>query len=123
MFVHNKCYRWMTGDSIENHLKNCHNYRHRCTRVEYPGEGVPEVFAKIPGGGVEAFRENFQGGPPILGLPVPLPPSPPVCTYNYRGHLLQISPDNRLSEMIAKYMMDLYQSYFIYTGQCCKYKT
>jgi len=23
---------------------------HRCTRVENPGEGVPDVFAKIPRG-------------------------------------------------------------------------
>ncbi len=57
----------MSGDAIENHLKNCHNYRHRCTRVENPGEGVPEVFAKIPRG-VGAFRENFQGGPLFRGL-------------------------------------------------------
>ncbi len=36
---------------------------HRCTRVENPGEGVRDVFAKIPrGGGVKGFRKNCQGG-------------------------------------------------------------
>jgi hypothetical protein len=40
---------------------------HRCTRVINPGEGVPEVFAKIPRG-VKAFRKNYQWGPPILGF-------------------------------------------------------
>ena len=54
-------------------------------RVENPGEGLPEVFAKIPRG-VKAFRKNFGfywqcfgiclGG--VLYLPVPLPP---VCIY------------------------------------------
>ncbi len=39
----------------------------RCTRVEQPGEGVPEVFAKIPRG-VQGFQEKLPGGPPILGF-------------------------------------------------------
>ncbi len=38
---------------------------HRCTRVENPGEGVRDVFAKIPGGG-QGFQEKLPGGPPIL---------------------------------------------------------
>ncbi len=35
---------------------------HRCTRVENPGEGVRDVFAQIPRGGVKGFRKNCQGG-------------------------------------------------------------
>jgi hypothetical protein len=31
---------------FENHCTGLSN--HRCTRVENPGEGVPDVFAKIP---------------------------------------------------------------------------
>jgi hypothetical protein len=34
---------------------------HRCTRVENPGEGVRDVFAKIPRGG-QGFREKLPGG-------------------------------------------------------------
>jgi hypothetical protein len=40
---------------------------HRCTRVEHPGEGVPEVVAKIPRGGGESrlspvcIYERFVG--------------------------------------------------------------
>jgi hypothetical protein len=37
------------------------HYSHRCTRVENPGEGVRDVFAKIPRG-VISFRENCRGG-------------------------------------------------------------
>jgi hypothetical protein len=40
---------------------------HRCTQVENPGEGVPDVFAKILRG-VKAFRKNCLGGPPISGF-------------------------------------------------------
>jgi hypothetical protein len=45
-------------------------HKHRCTRVENPGEGVPDVLAKIPRGvkGVKAFRKNCLGGPSILGF-------------------------------------------------------
>jgi hypothetical protein len=34
---------------------------HKCTRVENPGEGVPEFFAKIPKGG-QVFQEKMPGG-------------------------------------------------------------
>ena len=34
--------------------------QHRCTRVENPGEGVRDVFAKIPRG-VKGFRKNCLG--------------------------------------------------------------
>jgi hypothetical protein len=34
---------------------------HRCTRVENPGEGVRDVFAKIPRGG-QGFQEKLPGG-------------------------------------------------------------
>ncbi len=65
----------------------------RCTRVENPGEGVWDVFAKIPRG-VKAFRKNCLGGSPYFGfycifinkffknLPggvLSHPPHPPVC--------------------------------------------
>jgi hypothetical protein len=33
--------------------------------VENPGEGVPDVFVKIPGGD-QGFQEILPGGPPIL---------------------------------------------------------
>ncbi len=39
----------------------------RCTRVENPGEGVTDVFAKIPRGG-QGFQVKLPGGPPILGF-------------------------------------------------------
>ena len=39
----------------------------RCTRVEQPGEGVPEVFAKIPRG-VQGFQEKLPGGSPYFGF-------------------------------------------------------
>jgi hypothetical protein len=42
-------------------------HKHRYTRVENSGEGVPDVFAKIPRG-VKAFRKNCLGGPPISGF-------------------------------------------------------
>jgi hypothetical protein len=38
---------------------------HRCAWVENPGEGVPEVFAKIPRG-VKAFRKKMIGGVPLF---------------------------------------------------------
>jgi len=50
---------------------------HRCTRVENPGEGVPEVFAKIPGGG-QGSQEKLPGGGgggPIFTSP------PPPCVH------------------------------------------
>ncbi len=75
---------------------------HRCTRVENPREGVRDVFAKIPRGGVKGFRKNCQGGYTYFAFyciffnkffknlpggllfhpppPSPLPP-PPVCIY------------------------------------------
>jgi hypothetical protein len=75
---------------------------HRCTRVENPGEGVRDVFAKIPRG-VNGFRKNCQGGStyfafycifinkfsenlPGVGpgggaVSYPPPPPPPVCIY------------------------------------------
>jgi hypothetical protein len=34
---------------------------HRCTRVENPGEGVRDVFVKIPRGG-QGFQEKLPGG-------------------------------------------------------------
>ena len=44
-------------------------YLHRNTQFENPGEGVPDVFAKIPRG-VKGFREKLPGGPgsPISGF-------------------------------------------------------
>ena len=35
--------------------------KHRCTRVENPGEGVRDVFAKIPRGG-QGFQQKLPGG-------------------------------------------------------------
>jgi hypothetical protein len=40
---------------------------HRCTRVKNPGEGVLEVFAKIPRGS-RLSGKNARGGPPISGF-------------------------------------------------------
>jgi hypothetical protein len=62
---------------------------HRCTWVENPGEGVPDVFAKIPRG-VKGFRKNCLGGSPYCGFYCIFinkyfeicPTSPlPVCIY------------------------------------------
>ncbi len=41
-------------------------FGHRCTRVENPGEGVRDVFAKIPRGGSRVAGKIARGGPPIL---------------------------------------------------------
>ncbi len=66
-----------------------------CTRVENPGEWVPQVYAKLPWG-VKAFKKYWEGGSPILGfiafsltsclkftwgahiVTPPFPPHPPV---------------------------------------------
>jgi hypothetical protein len=75
---------------------------HICTRVENPGEGVRDVFAKIPRGGVKGFGKNCLGGPPILGfiaflltsflkiclggaVSSPLTPLTPPCVHLWRG--------------------------------------
>ncbi len=50
---------------IYNFIDNCYKVhsKHRCTRVENPGEGVRDVFAKIPrGGGGQGFQEKLPGG-------------------------------------------------------------
>jgi hypothetical protein len=47
---------------------------HRCTRVENPGEGVQDVFAKIPRGGSRVVGKIARGGPPILRFILLLPP-------------------------------------------------
>jgi hypothetical protein len=39
---------------------------HRCIRVENPGEGLPEVFAKIPRGSKLAGK--IARGAPFLGF-------------------------------------------------------
>ncbi len=45
----------------------CHS--HRCTRVKNPGEGVLEVFAKIPRGSrLSGKNARGAGGPPISGF-------------------------------------------------------
>ncbi len=73
---------------------------HRCTRVENPGEGVPDVFAKIPRGSRLSGKIAWVGSPyfgfycifinkcfeiclrGVLYLPSPLPQlNPPVCIY------------------------------------------
>jgi hypothetical protein len=42
---------------------------HRCTRVENPGEGVPDVFLpKSLRGGSRLSGKIAKGGPPILGF-------------------------------------------------------
>ncbi len=41
---------------------------HRCTRVENPGKGVPDVFAKIPRGGSRLSGKNCLGRDPISGF-------------------------------------------------------
>ncbi len=41
-------------------------YNHRCTVVGNPGEGVPDVIAKIPRGGSRLAGKIARGGPPIL---------------------------------------------------------
>ena len=38
---------------------------YRCTWVENPGEGVPEVFAKIPSRG-QGFQEKLPGWVPLF---------------------------------------------------------
>ena len=40
--------------------------KHRCTRVENPGERVWDVFAKIPRGGGQGFHEKLPGGVPLF---------------------------------------------------------
>jgi hypothetical protein len=42
------------------------NFKCRFTPVENPGEGVPEVFAKIPRG--SRVPGKIARGPPILGF-------------------------------------------------------
>ncbi len=37
---------------------------HRCTRVENPGDGVSQIFAKIPGVRGQGFPDNFPRGYP-----------------------------------------------------------
>ncbi len=71
---------------------------HRCTRVENTGEGVWDVFAKIPRGGVKGFRKNCQGGVHLFCIFInkffenlpggvlfhnPLPPYPPCVHLCY----------------------------------------
>jgi hypothetical protein len=46
--------------NIHKKIKN----KNKCTRVENPREGVPEVFAKIPREG-QGFQENLPGRSPI----------------------------------------------------------
>jgi hypothetical protein len=42
---------------------------HRCTWVENPEEGVPDVFCQNPwgGGGGQGFQKKLPGGPNISG--------------------------------------------------------
>jgi hypothetical protein len=40
---------------------------HRCTRVENPREGVPDVFAKISRDG-QGFQEKLAGGGSLSGF-------------------------------------------------------
>ncbi len=71
---------------------------HRCTQVENPGEGVPDVFDKICRGGSRLSVKIAWGGSPYFGfycilihkcfekLTLPPPPPgptspPPVCIY------------------------------------------
>ncbi len=76
---------------------------HRSTRVENPGEGVPDGFCQNPKGGVKGFRKNYLGVPlfrvllhfykqvfrnlPEGGIIFTLPPHPhlnyppPMCIY------------------------------------------
>ncbi len=95
VFVNSYCY------SLGQGLPSCILIYHRCTRVENPGEGVRDVFAKIPRGGVKGFRKNFQGGSTYFAFycifinkffenlpggvlfhtPPPPPYPPPVCIY------------------------------------------
>jgi hypothetical protein len=81
---------------------------HRCTRVENPGEGVRNVFAKIPRRGqgfqekllggstyfafycifINKFFENLPGGCCFIPPPPPLPPLcasmfPSICYVHY----------------------------------------
>ncbi len=48
-------------------------WNRRCTRVENPGDGVPDVFCQNPKGG-QGFQEKLPGGGagggglPILGF-------------------------------------------------------
>ncbi len=44
---------------------NVVDFDHRCTRVENPGEGVPDVFAKIPKRG-QGFLDKLPGGVPLF---------------------------------------------------------
>ncbi len=83
---------------------------HRCTQVENPGEGVPEVFAKIPWGSrlsgkitkgqrfpalfwevycnlIEFcfyYAKCFEICLGVLYLPSPFPSHPPVCMVNFQ---------------------------------------
>ncbi len=73
---------------------------HRCTRVENPGEGVRDVFAKIPKVG-QGFQEKIPGGSSLrfiaflltsfskicLGGAVSYPPPPltPPCVHLWGG--------------------------------------
>ena len=41
---------------------------HRCTWVENPGEGVPDVFCQNPQGGSRVSGKIAWGGPPISGF-------------------------------------------------------
>jgi hypothetical protein len=87
-------------------LRNCH----RCTRVENPSDRIAQIFAKIPGRGVKAFRTILPWGVPYFGCyciffnksvwkyaggpyiipPSPPSPSPPVCIY---AHYYQKNPE------------------------------
>ena len=51
-----------TAEEGNHRLLYRYGLLHRCTRVENPGEGVRDVFAKFPRGGGQGFQEKLPGG-------------------------------------------------------------
>ncbi len=101
------------GGGLEGIFKATFSHSHRCTRVENPGEGVRDVFAKIPRGGVKGFRKNCQGGSTYFAFycifinkffenfpggvlfhtPLPPYPPPPLCASMPIPHFLNSCVD------------------------------
>ncbi len=92
---------WMDVSDASYYIQEIYKNKHRCTRVQNPGEGVPDVFCQNPQGG-QGFQEKIAWGVPYFGfycifinkwfeiclrgvlhLPSPLPP--PVCIYENKG--------------------------------------
>jgi hypothetical protein len=78
--------------------------------VENPGEGVSEVFAKIPrGGGGKTFKKNCLRGPPISGFIAFLLTS--VLKFSRGGYYIYPPPTPHLTPLpMVVLMVKAYKS-------------